>query len=248
MRHAITLAAMLLCPYASAAQQSSDLVGKRVRVQVPSLGINDDNATLISWSTDSITLSLRVPVLTPTTGGIGLDPATLFSSTRAKIWAPAFALAGAEVELWVDQGEPQILHVRNKHFSIDMPVSAVSRLEILEGRGQSVTLPLGSVQSIDRYAGRKSAWRSGAGLGFLVGAVGGVAAVRGMSCIMGCTEVSTGQYAGGAVFGGLIGAGLGALVGAMITWDDWERVPRYKLRAAPVVGPGQFGLVGAVRF
>jgi hypothetical protein len=210
------------------------------------LNINDDDATLLGWSTDSITLALRVAVLTPSAGGIGLDPATLSTPTRAKVWAPDFALTGAKVELWMDGSG--VLQVRSKNFSLEMPLSAVTRLEILEGEGQPVTIWLGSVQSIDVYQGRKSASGTGAGLGFLVGAVGGVAAVRGMSCIMGCTEVSTGGYAAGAALGGLVGAGLGALIGAFITWDDWERVPVRRFWVAPVATGREFGFVGVVRF
>ncbi len=239
------LLVVVLCPLSSAAQQGTDLVGRRVRVRAPALSINDNNATLMHWYGDSITVSLTVPVVTPAAGGFGLDPATLASPARAKVWAPDFSLEGAEVEL--SPAGSGLLHFRSKHFSLQMPVSAITRLQILDGDGQRVTLPLGSVESVAVYEGRKSAGRIGAVVGLIAGVVGGVAAVHAMrtSC---SPELSTGAYAAGATLGGLVGAGLGASIGSAIRWDHWKEIRAHAFRVAPVARGSEFGFVASVSF
>ena len=209
------------------------------------LNIFDDKATLVRWTRDSITVSLNAPVETPMGGGIGVDPATLSSPTRARVWAPDFHLEGTKVELFMDGSG--VMQVRSKNFALEMPASAITRIQILDG-GQAVTMPLSSVYSIAVYEGRKSGARTGAGIGFLLGAAGGVALVKGMSCIMSCTPVSTGAFAIGAIVGGGVGAGLGAIIGSAITWDGWEEVPIYRVRVAPIVRGTEFGFAASVRF
>jgi hypothetical protein len=243
----VALAVVLLAPIQSATQRESQLVGRRVRVRAPALSIKDDNATLMRWSDDSITLSVRAPIVTAAAGGIPLDPATLWAPISAKVWAPDFGLDGTKVELWVC--EPGVLQVRSNKVSLEMPLSAVTRIQVLDDAGRLVTMPLAAVESIAVYEDRKSAVALGAATGFTLGAIGGVMAVDALGCMMSsCVPVAAGEYVRGALVGGLVGAFLGTFIAAPFGWDSWQEIPAETFRVAPVARGTEFGFVASVSF
>jgi hypothetical protein len=92
-------------------------------------------------------------------------------------------------------------------------------------REASVVIPLAFVTRIVRHRTRRHAGR-GAGIGFLVGGLGG-AALAGASCASdqlfqddagGCAVIGFGVFGGAGAFVGLI-------IGSMITTTQWETVP-----------------------
>jgi hypothetical protein len=242
----LLLAVVGSIPLSSAAQHDSGLVGRRVRVRAPLANIFDDRATVIRWERDSIVLSIRTPVETRGQGGHGIDPATLTTPTRVKVWAPDFHLESATVEMSSD--ESGVMQVCSEHMSLELPASAITRIQVLDGAGQPVALPRAAVESLDLYAGRKS----GAGIGSLFGALLGVGAgvlVQNRLCnAYGCEDTHPAAYVFFATAGGAAGALVGLAVGAAVRWDNWERVPSYLLKIAPIVTGTEFGFAAAVSF
>jgi hypothetical protein len=99
--------------------------------------------------------------------------------------------------------------------------------------------PLASVVRLDLYRGRGGHPWTGAALGFVAGAIaGGAAAI--ISCENTLCSVGPDVVLGGAGIGGLAGGLLGAGVGALIKTDRWEEVPLDQLRVS--VAPRRDGL------
>ncbi len=104
-----------------------------------------------------------------------------------------------------------------------------------EGRAAPLALPLASVSVLEVHRGRKSRVGRGALIGLGVGvAVGGVSGFG--LCEMdetksGCEfhEHILGSLAIGA-YGGVLGAGIGALIGLVARTDRWETVPLERIR------------------
>lgn len=131
---------------------------------------------------------------------------------------------------------------------------------------QGDTLTVASGQSTTRYGvnaisrvqvsrGTRSHRLVGAGIGFLAG--GGVAAAvlytggSTSSCDQSANQdaMSAGECLGLAAAGGLVGAGLGALVGGFFRSERWDDVPLERLRVSlgPMAGR-RFGLALQVAF
>ncbi len=139
---------------------------------------------------------------------------------------------------------------------VGMVVTVTAENIVVEQRGDQLTIPREVVTRLEVSRGRKSnvgkgaafGFLGGAGLGALLGAVVGASAQRGDFCQRdsGCA----GEYAliGGAAFG-VLGAGIGAIVGAASKTDRWEEVPldRLSVGFAPQ-RDGRFALGLSVRF
>ena len=122
----------------------------------------------------------------------------------------------------------------------------------------SVWVPLNSVTRLQQSRGRKSNTRKGALIGSLVGGAFGAAAAAAtykecvseswMDCFM--QPESAGQAAAwGGLITGLLGAGVGALIGASEKTDRWEEVPVDRLRVSFAPQPdGRFAFGLSVAF
>jgi hypothetical protein len=143
---------------------------------------------------------------------------TLTSTPRKALVGTFDALSEDTLHLRVRRESPS----RTPVFDIlGIPLAGIEALEVSRGRhanaGRGALIGLGV----------------GAGLGVLVGAAGGCAVN---------VEATTPDRAGCAALGGLTlglsGAGLGALIGALSTSDEWVTVPLSSLGPAPVTPPG----------
>jgi len=116
--------------------------------------------------------------------------------------------------------------------------------------------PLSDVTRLDVHQGRHGhPWR-GAGIGFGAGVVAGVFTAllvcqgqQGQDCYDESTDMTwlIAEISGAS--GGLVGAGIGALIGANVKTDRWEEVPLDELRVHSLVTPdGRFGLGVSLRF
>jgi len=114
----------------------------------------------------------------------------------------------------------------------------------LAGASSSTRHPLASVTRIEVSRGERSRWLTGAGAGFVAGAVGTYVALDRGGSTNPC-DPSTNQDAIGqgsclalAAAGGLAGAGLGALVGSLFRSERWEDVPEDRWRVSLGPRPG----------
>jgi len=143
---------------------------------------------------------------------------TLNSTPRRALVGTFDALSEDTLHLRVTRESPS----RTPVFDIlGIPLTGIEALEVSRGRhskaGRGALIGLGV----------------GAGLGVLAGAAGG--------CDVNA-EPTTGDRAACAAVGalglGLTGAGLGALIGALSSSDEWVTVPLSSLGPAPVTPPG----------
>ena len=103
-------------------------------------------------------------------------------------------------------------------------------------------VPLASVARLEAYAGRRSHWLLGAGIGFVVGAGATYVLLNppGTNSTALCDQsanqdaIGSGECLGLTALGGVVGGGLGALVGMFIKSDRWTDVPRERLRLTVV--------------
>ena len=102
---------------------------------------------------------------------------------------------------------------------------------VLSGR----SIARSSVRHIEVSTGRKSHGLAGMGIGLLAGA--GISA--GLSCISYCGDVES-EYliAPISIFGGLLGAFVGGLVGQAVKSDRWAPTSLGTLSLQPTAGPG----------
>ena len=140
---------------------------------------------------------------------------------------------------------------------------AHATLEAIEG-GELVLrtdaarrVPLASVTRLETYAGRRSHWLLGAGIGFVAGAGATYLVLNppGASSTAMCDQsanqdaIGTGECLGLTALGGVAGAGLGALVGMFIKSDKWTDVSRERWRFSIVPQPnGRFTLGASLAF
>jgi hypothetical protein len=109
-----------------------------------------------------------------------------------------------------------------------------------------------SIKRVEVSRGRKTQWRAGMGIGFVVGAALG--AVLGIAASEGI-DASDGNGSPGAIaviFGG-IGGGAGALIGSLLGaathGDRWGLASLSTLRVAPTVhSDGAVGVAFGLRF
>ncbi|MDH5198516.1 MAG: hypothetical protein OEY20_14840 [Gemmatimonadota bacterium] len=153
---------------------------------------------------------------------------------RVRVTAPDFGLARAHATLEAIDGGELVLRT-----------DATRRV------------PLASVARLEAYAGRRSHWLLGAGIGFVVGAGatyfvlnppgGGSTALCDQSANQ--DAIGSAECLGLTALGGVAGAGLGALVGMFIKRDTWTDVPREGLRLSVVPQPnGRFTVAASLAF
>jgi hypothetical protein len=118
-------------------------------------------------------------------------------------------------------------------------------------------VPLASVARLEMYAGRRSHWLLGAGIGFVAGAGATYLVLNppGSSSTALCDQsanqdaIGTGECLGLTALGGVAGAGLGALVGLFLKSDKWTDVPREGWRLSVVPQPhGRFTVAASLSF
>jgi len=119
--------------------------------------------------------------------------------------------------------------------------------------GDFVVLPLSEIERVESYAGRKSRWLTGAGIGAgtlaLAGGIAGYAAGEDQPSGW-CCDLSKGQAAaGGAMLGAVSGFLLGAIVGAAIHTDRWREVDTQRVGLSVGLTPsGAVGFTATIRF
>ncbi len=125
---------------------------------------------------------------------------------------------------------------------------------VVQSNGDTLSVPVDLVTTLDVSRGRKSNAATGAGIGLVVGMVTG--AVLGYASFEECVSFCIASVDGrgetaivGAVLLGLGGIVVGAVTGAFIKTDRWEEVPldRLRLQVAPQ-RDGRFGLGLSMRF
>jgi hypothetical protein len=97
------------------------------------------------------------------------------------------------------------------------------------------SVPLAVIASVEVHQGRHGHAKTGALVGFGVGALAGAATFVGFN--QGWNSDRKGDVGAGFVggfLGGAAGMGLGALIGWAFRGDSWEAVPLRTLRVAPV--------------
>lgn len=115
----------------------------------------------------------------------------------------------------------------------------------VEGRYKPVAVPLTSLESVEVYRGQRSFAAQGAAGGAIGGGIIGVGLA-----IKVCHDWDACRWDNenktllvtvvAGVGGAVLGAGLGALVGAFSKTDSWEELPLDEIRVgpAPIVGDG----------
>lgn len=103
---------------------------------------------------------------------------------------------------------------------------------VLHGTTDTVGIPTETLRGIEEYRGRRSSWDRGALIGALVLGLGGAIAVPvfneaiGEGSATNSTEAIAVGLVGGAVTGGLLGAG----IGAMFSRERWSARPLVGVR------------------
>lgn len=121
---------------------------------------------------------------------------------------------------------------------------------VLSGRADTVALPATSIRRIEELRGRRSNWDRGALAGALVLGVAGAIAAPLISDAMDDSRTSVGAeaigvgFAGGALAGAVIGAG----VGALSTRDRWSARPLGGVRRVGTRDRVRVGVAMAVAF
>ncbi|HSE45213.1 MAG TPA: hypothetical protein VLA89_07775 [Gemmatimonadales bacterium] len=119
---------------------------------------------------------------------------------------------------------------RNFRFTGEFVGGDSESLVIRPNDGQARRVPLAWISKVEIRTGHTSKVGTGALIGASAGALVGASAVAGLDNMQvglggddGCC--SEGDYAGGALAFAAIGAGVGALIGAVSHKDAWVRVP-----------------------
>jgi hypothetical protein len=144
-------------------------------------------------------------------------------ATDATLYAQAAPIApapGARVR--VQQGPETLIGV--------LASSDSARLVIVTDDSDTVTVPHGSIKSVDVSTGTRSHARKGAliglSMGFVTGIVLGMATPAPQPILGGSAAPSDDWTAGIGVTGAVLGAGVGAIVGAITRSDKWAPVVR----------------------
>lgn len=114
---------------------------------------------------------------------------------------------------------------------------------------------LAATSRIEVSRGSRSAWRVGAGAGFLVGAAGTFAVLNQGESTNPCDSsanqdaIGMGGCVGLAAAAGVAAAGVGALIGKLFRTEDWQEVPVDRVRVSlwPQAG-ARFRVAVAVAF
>ena len=121
---------------------------------------------------------------------------------------------------------------------------------VVETDGRTWHLPRASLTRVDVNRGQKANAGKGALFGFLIGAGVGAVALGSSDLCTETLEVAGGRCALiGAGGGGVAGLLLGAIAGALIKTDRWQKVPLDRLRVS-FIHPGHkpFALAMSVGF
>jgi hypothetical protein len=114
---------------------------------------------------------------------------------------------------------------------------------IVVDRGEPLALPISSLTRLAVSRDGKSRTRAGATVGFWAGAVAGAAigAASAASVDSGSWDYNAtfGPIVGGALAGGVVGLGLGALIGSTVKVHRWEAVPLHRIRVDVVTNRGR---------
>lgn len=151
--------------------------------------------------------------------GEGLTLADLSSGDRVRL---RLASGGKQVRGTVDAAGPSEVVVRPKD-----PAQPPLRLS-----PQQLT-------KLEVVRGRRSRWRGGAIIGFVPGALMGLAVVGNRECDPDCDH--TGAAVGYGLVGGAITGGLGALIGLAVKTDRWVPVEARRPKLAWALSPIQGG-------
>jgi hypothetical protein len=156
---------------------------------------------------------------------------------RVRVTAPVADLDNARATVMLLRDDAIVL--RHERFRVDT-----------HGRRSMDTLvtevPISAVTRLAVHVGKKSGWKTG----MLVGG----ASMFFVGLAVNSSYYSSGEegYAryviGGAVFSGLIGAGIGSLIGSAIKTDRWQEVPLDRLRVSVVPTRNGFGLGARIAF
>lgn len=162
-------------------------------------------------------------ILTASADVVAQQESLVAAGAKVRVSAPDFKLVGTAAGL-----EPDTLLMESRDARLAIPLSPLAKLEV--------------------HRGRKSNTGNGALIGFVSGAVIG-AAMGAAPCPENayvCIEGWEGAALGGGVLGA-VGAGLGALVGAVMRTDRWEEVPLDRLRVG-LAPQKELGLMVSVSF
>jgi len=121
--------------------------------------------------------------------------------------------------------------------------------------GSTTNYSLNALTRLEVSRGRKSHSLAGAGVGFLVGAGATFALLHSGGSTSLCDRsanqdaLNSGECIGLTALGGLAGAGVGAVVGALLRAERRQDIPVERLRVGAAPQPGsKFGLAFAVSF
>ena len=160
----------------------------------------------------------------------------------AALWAPALAAAG-EALTFADlaRGDRVRLRLSAEGESVRGTVDAAGPGEIVVRPRDAARPPLHlspqQMASLEVVRGRRSHWLGGAIIGFVPGALLGVAVAANRECDPDCDH--TGAAVGYGLVGGAVTATAGALIGLAIRTDRWVPVrqgPQVALTLAPAKG------------
>ena len=160
----------------------------------------------------------------------------------AALWAPALAAAGDPLTLAdLSRGDRVRLRLAGEGKVVRGTVDAAGPREIVVRPRDSAQAPLHlapqQMASLEVVRGRRSHWGAGAIVGFVPGALLGVAVAANRECDPDCDH--TGAALGYGLVGGAVTAAAGALIGLAIRTDRWVPVregPQVGLTLAPAKG------------
>jgi hypothetical protein len=214
-----------------------------VAAQEPDARAPPPDSIIRSSTTDAVFIGTRIRI----TGAAALaDGLRLSGEPETTGGALAEIRDGREVPGSVAVGRDAVLLRAGQRMVGDLSALTPLSLTVTLIDGRSVTVPYTAVARYERADGRRSRKR-GALLGLLVGGIGG--ALIGLKHGQGCEPVHNGGLfannrclgePGASALGGfVIGAGGGAVVGALL-----PRRQRWKTLSVPALDGGDLGVAG----
>ena len=167
----------------------------------------------------------------------------------ATLWAPVIAAAADSVTLAeLSRGDQVRVRLTSGGEPVRGTLDATGPDEIVvrpkDAARPALRLSPQQMAKLEVARGRRSHWGVGAAIGFVPGALLGVAVAMNAECDPDCDH--TGEAVGYAFVGGAVTATLGALVGLAVKTDRWvlvqDRRPKVALILAPAKGGFRAGL------
>jgi hypothetical protein len=169
---------------------------------------------------------------------------TLFSHARAVAQDLLLLRPGAKVRMTAPTLGLSERIGRVQELTGDTLVMQVNAMRQGRLRIEVLQVPMPAIAKLDVTTGRRGHWLEGAGIGFLFGAVVGLASGDDSSDQWFAYSAGEKALAGGFGFG-LIGAGVGALIKS----DKWAEVPLDQVRPRLIAGYGGQVVIGvSLRF